>query len=92
MFLPTGYLLLNGLCYYSKCQSGIWFLGLLSLLPLVEAAPKQQAFPNVTFHSFSQAIEKFFGSNIALSTVLFLVLTLTENSNLINLHARQKIT
>ena len=62
----------------------------LGALPLVFALPEQDSFPDITFKVFSQFIEKEFGSKISLATVLVVLYSLTENSELLNLHARQQ--
>ena len=62
---------------------------LLCYLPLVSAS-EQQPFPEITFKVFSQFIEQNFNSSITLSTVMMLLLTMTENTTLLSLHARQQ--
>jgi len=60
----------------------------LEALPLVFALPEQDSFPDITFKVFSQFIEKEFGSKISLATVLVVLFSLTDNSELLNLHVR----
>ena len=69
----------------------IWFLMLLLLSPTVCALSESGAFPNVTFNVFSDFISKNFHKDISLSIVLLIFFSLIENSDLLNLHARQKI-
>lgn len=47
-------------------------------------------FPDVTFKVFSDFINGNFSSKISLATVLTVLFTLTSNSELLNLHARQQ--
>ncbi len=78
------------LCAASKMHY-IWALiCFLGFLPAVTALGKDQPFPDIPFIEFSQFILKTFNSDISLSTVLFLLFTLTENTELLNLHARQR--
>ena len=60
----------------------------MALIPPVCAS--QHNFPNISFQSFSFFISSTFHPDISLSTVLFLLFTLTENSDLLNLHSRQQ--
>jgi hypothetical protein len=62
----------------------------LASVPLVAAAPKTQPFPNVPFKVFSTFVEETFGTNISLATMLLLLFTMTENPELLSLHARQQ--
>ena len=60
-------------------------------LPLVAAAPNElQHFPDVAFSVFSKFIEDNFASTVTLSTVLMLLFTITENTDLLSLHFRQR--
>jgi len=67
----------------------LWILLGLSLLPTA-AASEFRPFPEMTFLSFSQFIQKNFSSNISLSTVLLMLFTMTENPDFLSLHARQQ--
>ena len=62
----------------------------LALLPLVTASPDTIPFPNVSFDLFSQFITNNFSSTISLASVLYMVFSLTENLELLALHARQQ--
>jgi hypothetical protein len=62
----------------------------LASVPLVSAAPQTQPFPDVSFKVFSTFVEQTFGSSISLATVLLLLFTMTENPELLSLHARQQ--
>lgn len=59
-------------------------------LPLVGATSTTTPFPDIPFTTFSTLIVDQFGSQITLSTVLLILLSLTSNTDLLNLHARQK--
>jgi hypothetical protein len=56
-------------------------------IPLVTAAPQTQGFPDVPFYIFSNFIEDMFSSKVSLATVLLVLFTLTENPELLTLHA-----
>lgn len=60
----------------------------MALIPPVYAS--QRDFPNISFQSFSLFISSTFHSDISLATVLFLLFSLTENTDLLNLHSRQQ--
>jgi len=61
------------------------------MLPTTAAAPQEfSPFPQLTFRSFSNFIEKNFSSEIKLSTVLIMLFTVMENPDLLSLHARQQ--
>lgn len=60
----------------------------MAVIPPVYAS--QRDFPNISFQSFSLFISSTFHSDISLATVLFLVFSLTENNDLLNLHSRQQ--
>src|SRR5437016_10874454 len=61
----------------------VWFIMILLLSP----AP----FPNIPFSVFNDFISNKFSENIPLSTVFLIFFTLIENTDLLNLHGRQKI-
>lgn len=68
----------------------LWILLGLSFLPMATALPELSPFPELTFISFSQFIQENFSANISLSTVLMMLFTMTENPDLLSLHARQQ--
>ena len=73
------------------CLSWPWWILLgLSFLPSATASSEFRPFPEMTFLSFSQFIQKNFSANISLSTVLLMLFTMTENPDLLSLHARQQ--
>lgn len=61
-----------------------------SFLPVVMALPDERPFPDITFKIFSQFVKENFSSKISLSTVLLVLFTMTENTDVLSLHARQK--
>src|SRR5882757_9389482 len=68
----------------------IW-MTMLALIPVAYAMPAGESpFPDITFKEFSQFIGQHFSSKISLSTVLVILFSLTENPDLLNLHARQQ--
>ena len=68
----------------------IWqIIGLMALLPVVSAT-KEQSFPDLPFNIFSKFIKTNFDPSITLSTVLMLLLTMTENVDLLSLHGCQR--
>ena len=62
----------------------------MGLLPIVSAAPLDDPFSGITFRAFSEFVEQHFSSRISLSTVLVVLFTITNNSDLLNLHVRQQ--
>jgi len=62
-------------------------IGILLFCPSVQAAGVESAFPNLSFEMFSAFIQSTFSPKKSLSTVLMLLFTLNENTNLLNLHA-----
>ncbi len=62
----------------------------LAFLPLVTASPDTIPFPNISFDLFSQFVKDNFSSTISLASVLYMVFSLTENPELLALHARQQ--
>ena len=67
----------------------IILLGFLHL-PGVSATPTSGTFPDIPFLVFAQFIEDNFSHRITLTTVLVLLFSLTQNTDLLNLHARQQ--
>src|SRR6202453_4157386 len=66
------------------------FVLLVGLLPVVSAAPNDDPFSGITFRAFSQFVEQHFSSRISLTTVLVVLFTLTNNSDVLDLHAHQQ--
>ena len=61
-----------------------------AFLPMVSAVPEEGQFPNISFKLFSQFVKENFSSGITLSQVLLVLFTITDNHDLLNLHARQQ--
>jgi hypothetical protein len=59
-------------------------------IPMVTAASNVQPFPNIPFSVFSKFVEDNFISTVSLSTVLMVLFTVTENTDLLSLHFRQR--
>jgi hypothetical protein len=60
------------------------------MLPVTWASSAEAPFPDISFKTFSQFITQNFSSKLSLSTALVILFSLTENSDLLNLHARQQ--
>jgi hypothetical protein len=68
----------------------IWVAVALAFLPMVTAVPDEGQFPNITFKMFNHFVQENFSSRITLSQVLLVLFTITDNHDLLNLHARQQ--
>jgi hypothetical protein len=67
------------------------FVLLVGLLPVVSAAaPHDDPFSGIIFRAFSEFVEQHFSSRISLTTVLVVLFTMTNNSDVLNLHGRQQ--
>jgi hypothetical protein len=63
----------------------------LALLPGVSAThPPSTPFPDMRFSAFAEFIEDNFSTRITLATVLTLLFSLTDNTDLLNLHFCQQ--
>ena len=63
----------------------------LAFPPTVWASgPEHSSFPEVGFHVFAGFIQENFSKKISLATVLTVLFTVTNNPDLLNLHARQQ--
>ena len=63
---------------------------LIFLCPGVNALENEQAFPDIPFKLFNEFVAQNFSSKITLATVLMLFFTMTENTDLLNLHQCQQ--
>jgi hypothetical protein len=63
---------------------------IMAMLPVVTASPDHNPFPGISFQMFSEFVDDHFSSGISLTTVLVILFSLTENPDLLNLHARQR--
>ena len=53
------------------------------------AVSSEMPFPDISFKDFSKFVNSNFGPQVSLTTVLLVLFTMTENPDLLNLHARQ---
>jgi len=61
----------------------------LLFIPHVVASPQFASFPSIPFKDFSDFILGNFGPTISLSTVITLLLSMTNNTELLSLHFKQ---
>jgi len=59
-------------------------------MPIASANPDYTPFPNVTFKVFNDFVKTHFSSHVSLATVLTVLFTMTNNKDLLNLHAHQQ--
>lgn len=67
----------------------IWGVIFLCSIPAV-AAKQETPFPNILFKDFSKFVERNFSSSVTLATILMVLFTLSENTDLLSLHFRQR--
>ena len=68
----------------------IWFIIALFLIPRVAAQGGKTPFSDIPFKLFSSFVKENFSSKITLSQVLLVLFTITDNTDLLSLHARQQ--
>ena len=70
----------------------LWLLLVFGFLPTTVAisGSGEHPFPELTFKVFSDFIFKHFSSKVSLATVLLVLFTITDNPELLSLHARQQ--
>ena len=68
----------------------IYLLVFISALPMTIAVSSERPFPDISFKDFNKFVNSNFSAQVSLSTVLLVLFAITENSDLLNLHARQK--
>ena len=90
IFISLGYFALNFSCAVTNLPLFIKLSILITFAPVFFAAPSTQAFPDISFHIFSKFVNQTFGPDISLATVLVLLFSMTDNPELLNLHARQQ--
>jgi len=61
-----------------------------AFLPVVTAIPDEGHFPDIPFKEFSKFVQENFSSKITLSQTLLILFTITDNPDLLSLHARQQ--
>jgi len=64
----------------------VFYLGLV-WLPVVSAKPELDKFPDIKFKVFNDFVQRQFGKNVSLATVLIVLFSLTSNPDLLSLHA-----
>ena len=62
----------------------------LFLISRVAAQGEESPFPGISFKLFSSFVRENFNSEITALQVLLVLFTITDNPNLLNLHARQQ--
>jgi hypothetical protein len=62
----------------------------LGAIPVVSATPETGSFPNIPFTVLSNFVKNQLSPNITLAMVLTVMFSLTENTDLLNLHAQQQ--
>lgn len=70
----------------------IWLLVALSWLPSTYGLPEESDFPQLSFKLFNRFIKANFGRDISLASVLVILFSMIENTDLLSLHARQKLS
>jgi hypothetical protein len=68
----------------------IWLTAVGNIQPVYAASKQHQQFPDIPFSLFSRFVEDHFISTVSLSTVLMVLFTITQNTDLLNLHFYQK--
>ena len=63
---------------------------LMGLIPVVSATPNHEALTNITFREFAGFVEDNFSSTVSLATVLVTLFTVSDNSDLLNLHSHMQ--
>lgn len=68
----------------------IWIILAFMLLPIVAALPQDSQFPDIPFQEFSKFILNNFSSKVTLAQALLVLFTITDNTDLLSLHACQQ--
>ena len=79
-------------CVLGYITLTVGILVILSMLPTFNAHQDQSPFPDIPFSVFSEFIISNFSSKVSLSTVPVVLFTMTNNTTLLSLHARQQIS
>src|SRR6266850_967811 len=75
---------------FKAWMAWMWMM-VIANIPLVAAASReQQPFPDVPFSLFSKFVGDHFISTVSLSTVLMVLFSVTENTDLFSLHFCQR--
>ena len=73
-----------------KMPHMISLLVVLSGIPMTAAMSPEMPFPDISFKALNKFVISNFGPQVSLATVLLVLFTMTENTDLLNLHAHQK--
>jgi EamA domain-containing membrane protein RarD len=73
--------------FFQTLPSFTWVAVAFAFLPVVTAVPDEGHFPNIPFKAFTQFVQENFSSRITLSQVLLVLFTITDNPDLLSLHA-----
>ena len=76
------------LVFISRVPVSAWLICFLAMLPLVTA--QEMPFPDIPFKLLAQFAKENFEPKISLANVLLVLFTITDNPDLIALHARQR--
>ncbi|EDR09218.1 uncharacterized protein LACBIDRAFT_326641 [Laccaria bicolor S238N-H82] len=71
---------------YSQLSLLLW---MAFLIPHALASPQSAPFPDIGFQDFSEFIINNFGDKISLPTVMMMLLSMTNNTELLSLHFKQ---
>ena len=88
--LPTYWVTVAILHLFTILQMLGPLMVVMFLCPGANAMPSEQAFPDISFKVFNYFIAQNFSSKITLATVLMLLSTMLENTDLLNLHQHQQ--
>ena len=67
----------------------MYLLAFISAFPIANVSPSERPFPDISFKDFNKFVANNFSPHVSLATVLLVLFTMTENSDLLNLHACQ---
>ena len=67
-----------------------WMMFIMNIPVVAATSQEQQSFPNIPFSVFNKFVADNFISTVSLSTVLMVLFTVTENTDLFGLHFCQR--
>jgi hypothetical protein len=73
--------------FFQSLPSFTWVAVAFAFLPVVTAVPDEGHFSTLSFKVFSQFVQENFSSRITLAQVLLVLFTMTDNPDLLSLHA-----
>ncbi len=90
--LDIKYILLSfGAIYFDKTNLLFYLcITIANIQPVFAAESAKKPFCDISFKNFNKFIVSNFNSEISLGTVLLVLFSLTENPDLLNLHAKRK--